>query len=156
MIFYILLILVLIEQILYFCFYKYPYRYGILVKTISMPNLGSLFFCKEKSTKYKNLIIKKDDQNSELYVHYRYPFGILGPLFFVGQMQKDRSNELKIRVGYIFFILILTIAVLSFSNKDLIGFIRPLLIVLLVIWFYRRFQNAIKKSMEGTGTTIKK
>ena len=151
MIFYILLILVFIEQIFYFYFYKYPYRYGILVKTISIPNLESLFFSKEKSDKYKNLTIKMDDQNKELYLHYRYPFGLLGPLFFVGQMQKDRSNKLMIRVGYIFLILILSIAVLSFSSKDLVGFIRPLLMPLLVIWFYRRFLNAIKKYMERTG-----
>lgn len=135
--------LFIIEQIFYWFLGSYPYRYGILLKTIAISNFSITI--KRKDRKHADrLLIKANDRKSEIYVRYRYPTAIIGPLIFVGQIKYNETNKLIIRIGPISAIFILYLITFFLFSDGLYGFINTFIIIALIVWFYFRFYNVIQ------------
>ena len=134
--------LFIIEQIIYRFLGSYPYRFGILLKTLSISGL-SIFNQSKKRKPIDRLAIKRNDKKKETYVRYKYPFAVIGPLLFVGQI-KDNENKVMIRIGPVSAIFILSLFAVSISFDGFYGFLNVLILIALIVWFYIRFYNAIQ------------
>jgi hypothetical protein len=135
-------VLFIIEQIFYWFLGSYPYRYGILLKRIAIVGLAISLQCEEKNHSDR-LAIKKNDSRKEIYIRYRYPTAIVGPLLFVGQIYYN-ENRLMIRIGPISAIFVLSLVVFPMISGGFYGFLNSLIIITMVVWFYRRFYNVIQ------------
>jgi hypothetical protein len=138
-------ILFFIEQIIYWFLGSYPYRYGILLRTIDIPN-SSVIQRKEKIS-VDRLAIKKNDKKMEAYVRYKYPPATIGPLIFVGQF-KYNEDKLKIRIGYITAIFILYLITFSIISEGLYGCLNGFIMIILTIWFYFRLKNEVQRPIK--------
>ena len=133
----------IIEQVFYWFLGSYPYRYGILLKTIAISNLSIPIQCKAKKHADR-FLIKANDRKNEIYVRYRYPTAIIGPLIFVGQIKYNETNKLIIRIGPISAIFILYLITFPLFSDGLYGFLNTFIIIALIVWFYFRFYNVIQ------------
>ena len=134
--------LFIIEQIFYRFLGSYPYRFGILLKTLSISGLV-IFIQSKKKKRTDRLAIKRNDRKKETYIRYKYPFAVIGPLLFVGQI-KDKENKIRIRIGPISAIFILSLLSVPIISDGSYGLINVLIIIFLIVWFYIRFYNAIQ------------
>jgi hypothetical protein len=134
--------LFIIEQIFYWFLGSYIYRYGILLKRIAIVGLAISLQCKERKHPVR-LAIKKNDIRKEIYIRYRYPTAIIGPIIFVGQINYI-ENKLMIRIGPISAIFILSLVAFSLISGGFYGFLNCLIILSIVVWFYLRFYNLIQ------------
>lgn len=132
-------VLFIIEQIFYWFLGSYPYRYGILLKRIAIVGLAISLQCEERKHSDR-LAIKKNDRRKEIYIRYRYPTAIIGPLIFVGQIYYN-ENILMIRIGPISAIFVLSLVVFPMISGGFYGFLNSFIIIAMVVWFYRRFYN---------------
>ena len=137
-----LVALFFLEQIFYWLMFVYPYRYGILIRTISIPQLEISFWL---STRPRNLSVKIDRTSGYIYLRYRYSFGAFGPLLFVGCISCRGPDKLKIRVGIFSTAIIMWLIISQLLEGEFIG---PALITLLVAWFYIRFLDSYKKDIQ--------
>ena len=135
-------VLFIIEQIFYLFLGSYPYRFGILLKTITISDLSIHIQDKERK-RPDRLAIKKNGNRKETYLRYRYPTTIIGPLIFVGQI-KDNKNKIMIRIGPISAISILCLITVAIISNGFYGFLNVLIIIALIAWFYLRFYNMIR------------
>jgi len=139
MLFYILLIFVLIEQVCYFMLLKYPGRYGIIVKKIAIEDPSNLIFDANGKYYSKNLLIKKNIDNKDLFIRYKYDFITgSGPFIFVGHID-NRRNLINIRVGVFIFILWAYFLVLSFLAEGTLKIALIIIVIWFVYFFYMRF-----------------
>lgn len=134
--------LFIIEQIFYCFLGSYPYRFGILLKTIAISGLSISIQGKERKCTDR-LAIKRNDRKKETYVRSRYPLTIIGPLLFVGQI-KDNENKLMIRIGPISAIFILSLIAIPIISNGFYGFLNILILIALIVWLYLRFYNMIQ------------
>lgn len=132
-----LAVLFCIEQL--FCFIpgSYPYLYGLTVKRICLEEYK---VCCATSVKLK---VKTSINKNVVYMHYRYPFGVLGQLIFIGAMKK-LDNVVEIKIGpfslvflaYIPFKSILFGGFISFGNFAIVG--------MLVLYIYYIFVQEVR------------
>ncbi len=137
-----LLILSVIEQIIYWQMFDYPYRYGQPIKTISLPKIDMSWWL---STKHSRIYVKKDLQSDDLYLRFKYGFGSLGPLLFVGRINVKEPDKLRINVGYVTSIFIFWMALpLEFTAYTILN---AIFLLMTVIVFYYRFVSGVRKSI---------
>lgn len=139
-----LTILFIFEQIFYWFLGSYPYRYGILIRKIPVSNeeISNLVSSKLKHDK---LTVKTNKNREEIYLRYRYPIPIIGPLLFVGQLEYKNSRILKLRIGFLsaLFVLYLLLYPLFLKTLNLYRLMNSFIIILIVVWFYFRFVKSI-------------
>jgi hypothetical protein len=138
--------LFIIEQIFYWFLGSYPYRIGILLKTVTISGPSTPIQNRE-IRRTDRLAIKKNGRKKETYVRYRYPLSILGPLVFVGQI-KDNDNKLMIRIGPISAIFILALVAVAIIDSGFYGFLDILVLITLIVWLYLRFYNGIMRAFK--------
>lgn len=148
-IFWFLATLFFIEQILYWFMWSYPYRFGILVKK-TMNSQRDITFWQATRHQKDRLFVKIDKITNDVFLRYKYPFGAIGPLLFIGQISSEDSKNLHVRVGLFsaIFVLWLIITPIIFDGD----FIGSILIMILVAWFYiallSGYKRIIRKSSE--------
>jgi hypothetical protein len=144
----------ILEQVFYWFFSSYPYRYGILVKRITIP-AWPISFWDTAETFAERLAIRKRDNG--IYVRYKYPFSIIGPHFFVGQITFEDKNELKIRIGFFSALFVMYLAISPLSDFRLYSLWNSLTIVVIICWLYISFYSGVKQLIrkgsieKGTG-----
>ncbi len=137
-IFWTLLALFLIEQILYWSMLDYPFYYGLKIRTIRLPKTDLVFW---RNSKHRRIYAKVDDISNDIYLRFKYGFGSLGPLLFVGQIESSDTSKLHMRVGYFSAAFLLwAIIALFLAEHQLIN---SFLISILVGVFYYRFLRSI-------------
>jgi hypothetical protein len=94
----ILLCLFLLEQIFNYFLGSFPYRYGIVVKKIALPNAKQLFAIDQQ--KVDSLTTKINTTRSEIYLRYKYRFGTVGPILFIGQITLGNGGTTYIRTVF--------------------------------------------------------
>ena len=138
------LILFLIEQLFYWFLGSYPYRYGLSFKLISNElHETSSWLLANKIC--KGLVIRVNEKRKDIYLRYKYPTGVIGPLLFVGQVKNADQNVLRIRMGpfsAIFLAYLLIDTLVSFRVQSFLNF---MVIVGIVVWLYFRFINSYKE-----------
>ncbi len=132
-------VLFIIEQFFYLALGSYPYRVGIVIKTITIPDFSTVIQRKENNLKNR-LAIKKNNKKQETYVRYKYPPTIIGPLLFIGQI---KENKLMIRIGPISAIFILSLIAVPILFYGLNGLLNVLVLIALIFWLYYRFYTLI-------------
>ena len=135
-------VLFVIEQIFYWFLGSYPYRYGILIKRIAIVGHAIFLKCEEKKHSDR-LAIKKNYRRKEIYIRYRYPTAIVGPLIFVGQINYN-ENKLMIRMGPISAIFVSSLVAFPIFSGGFYGLLNSLIILAIVVWLYLRFYNVIQ------------
>jgi hypothetical protein len=111
LLFSILLSLFLLEQIFNYILGSFPYRYGIVVKKIALPNAKHVFAIDQR--RMVSLATKVNKARSEMYLRYRYRFGTIGPILFIGQITLNNGGTTYIRTGVFSSILLLYIVLHS-------------------------------------------
>lgn len=138
----------LIEQV--FCFFlgSYPYRFGIVIRKITLPG-SNVASWKYAHTKCSNLKLKVREEKKEVYYRYRYQFGIVGPFIFIGQMKFDIPGTLLIRIGPCAFLLLLSVSLFSIirviQDGDFHGLLNMLAVAGAVLFFYFHLVRNIKQ-----------
>lgn len=140
-------ILFLIEQVFYWFLGSYPYRLGLLIKKISIPDLSMSDWDLMRQER-GSLSIKVNNMRKEVYLRYKYPFGIFGPLLFVGQIDYNNSDILKIRVGPLSAIFILYVLISPLFSGNFHQLINSFIIALIVGWFYLRLLTGYRSRID--------
>ncbi len=135
--FIVLTFLFVLEQIFYYFLGAYPYRYGFLIKTVSIAASDNEFWHKEKKMNNK-LAIKIDEKKGEIYIHYKYWIGG-GPLLFIGQIQNNSRGKLKVRLGPLCAIFLSFLVISPLFHDGFYSIINSLGIIAIIVWFYFRF-----------------
>jgi sensor histidine kinase YesM len=138
-----LLLLFCAEQITYWFTGSFPYRHGFLIKTILIPSIAISDWAALRQT-HGRLSINIDNRNKEVYLRYKYPFVIFGPLLFMGQIIYNKSGIMKIRVGHFSAIFLLYILLYPLLSGDGYQWLNSLFILAIIGWLYMRFQNSYK------------
>ena len=144
------LFLFLIEQILMYFKGSYPYRYGIVIRKIAMPEASTLLN-NHQSPNIPSLAMKINTARSELYLHYRYLFGTVGPILFIGQITLENGGTVRIRMGpisalFLFYVILsLTIS----STNPLVYSINIACIAVIIIFLYVRMQRNYQKLLNN-------
>ena len=140
----------LIEQVIYWFKGSYPYRHGFVVQTIFLSSFDIKYWASmERET--KGLDVKTCFANNEVYLKYKYPPLIMGPLLFIGQIKGDASQGvLYIRVGqlsalFILFLLIYPLLSSEIFADPIFELVNILLLVLLIAYSYFKLLNPIKR-----------
>ncbi len=141
-------VLFLLEQVFYWFLGSYPYRYGISFNTISNQlNETSSWLIAKKMC--KGMAIRVNEKNKDIYLRYKYPTGVIGPLLFLGQIKNCDYNILIIRIGpfsAIFIVYLFIDLLVSFRAQSLFNF---LVIVAVIVWLYFRFLNGYKECIDN-------
>lgn len=141
-VFWSLLVLFAIEQVIYWEMLGYPYGYGIPIKTITLPKLELSWWL---STKHARIYVKKNELSDDLNLRFKHGFGSIAPLLFVGRINASQPDKLRIRVGYFASLLIIWMAV---PNKFTFNtFLNALFILITVAVFYYIFVSSINKAL---------
>jgi len=141
----------LIEQI--FCFFlgSYPYRYGILIKKITLP-VADLASWKYGQEKCHGLKLKMSEEKKEVYCRYRYQYGTGGPFIFIGQVKFNTPGTLLIRMGPCTGLLLIAISLFSIFRMIQSGGFYSLLNVLAVagavLFFYFQLAKSVQQCEE--------
>jgi hypothetical protein len=132
---------------------SYPYRYGFVLKKISLPSAVT-FLNTLESRKRSSLAMKINKSRSEIYLRDRYPFGTLGPILFVGQITLDNGGTTLIRIGPLSATFLLYIVLYSIlSGKDLsFDIVNIACIFGFIYWLYMRFYRNYQKLIKATQT----
>jgi len=140
------LFLFLIEQILMYIKGSYPYRYGIVIRKMALPEAGTLLN-KPQSPNIPSLAMKINTARSELYLHYRYLFGTVGPILFIGQITLENGGTARIRMGPLsaLFLLYAVLFLTMSSTNPLVYSINIACIVFIVYYLYVRMQRSYQK-----------
>ena len=130
-----------------FCFYlgSYPYLYGLTVKKIFLKNLNA------NSLVSKKLKIKKNKINNISYIHYKYPFGVFGPLIFIGIVKNIDKNIAEIKIGPLSLVFFAYIAVETVFLGNLMGFFNLIILGMLVLYIYYNFVREVRGLGESAG-----
>jgi len=87
------------EQVFY-CFKgSYPYRYGFVVRTISLSSFDIKYWASVEG-KTKGLDIKASLTSDKVYLKYKYPPLTMGPWFFLDQIKGDGSQWVLLYQGW--------------------------------------------------------
>lgn len=148
-IFIVLALCFLFEQIFYWFLGTYPYRYGLVVKTISL-SAFDINHWESMKGKISTLKIKTQFGKSEIYLRYKYPPLVLGPLLFIGQIKEiDSHGKLYIKIGPLSAIFVLFLLSYPFISSEF--FANPMsqllnifILGVIIIYFYYRFLNLVK------------
>ena len=142
--------LFLIEQILMYIKGSYPYRYGIVIRKMAMPEARSLFN-NPQSANIPSLAMKINTSRSELYLHYRYSFGTVGPLLFIGQITLENGGTARIRMGPLsaLFLLYVILFLAISSMNPLVYSINIACIAIIIIFLYVRMQRNYQKLLNN-------
>jgi hypothetical protein len=141
-------VLFLLEQVFYWFLGSYPYRYGISFKSISnqLHETSSWLIAKKMC---KGMAIRVNEKSKDIYLRYKYPTGVIGPVLFVGQIKNCDRNVLIIRIGpfsAIFLAYLFIDLLVSFRVQSLFNF---LVIVAVIVWLYFRFLNSYKECIDN-------
>jgi hypothetical protein len=140
----------LIEQFFYWVKGSYPYRYGFVVQTISLSGFDIKYWDSMKG-KTKGLDIKTRFDKNEVYLKYKYPPLMMGPLLFIGQIKGVNSDgNLYIRVGplsamFILFLLIYPLLSSEIFADPMFELLNILVLVLLISYSYFKLLNPINR-----------
>ena len=109
--------LFLIEQIAIYFPGSFPYRFGIPISQKSFP-LDKYESQELKSKPLSGFIIKKA-KSKDIYLRYKYPPLVFGPILFVGQLCCGQNDKVLIRVAPLsaIFIFFLALSPLMVSQK---------------------------------------
>jgi hypothetical protein len=119
-IFFVLAACYVVEQVFYRVAGSYPYRHGFVVKTISL-SVFDLYYW--DSIKYNTgaLMVKIQMDKGEVYFRYKYPYGAIGPLLFLGQIKKtDTASVLQIKVGPLSTVFVAFLIAYPFVSLDVL------------------------------------
>ncbi len=147
MYFYILLILVLTEQVLYFFLNKYPCHYGLLVNRKYINNIKQLIPDTIGKVKYKNIVVRKESQKDDTFLRYKYSIFQGGPFLFVGQIKCDEENVVHIRIGYLTATLMGFLLFILFHENVLYTIGLSIGAIYTIFCFYRRFIISINQAV---------
>ncbi len=140
----------LIEQVFYWVKGSYPYRYGFVVRRISLSGLDIKYWDSIKS-KIKGLDTKTSWDKAEVYLKYKYPPLMMGPLLFIGQIKGvDSQGVLYIRVGPLSAMFVLFLFIYPFLSSEF--FVEPmskimdiLILVVIMAYLYFKLLNPINR-----------
>jgi len=145
--FYILLILLIIEQIFYIYPNVYPYEYGIIVKRIKLGNPKKQLLENIFDQNRNSLLIKMTPKN-DIYLRYKYPKFTGGPFLFIGHI-KNETNILKIRIGYFSLSFLIYLLTVSFSPIGLNTLAIFLCVVCIIYFSYNRFKRRVDLAIKN-------
>jgi hypothetical protein len=140
----------LIEQVFYWLLGSYPYRYGVIVKTISLSSFDINYWDSIKD-KIKTLNIKTRFDRSEVYIKYRYPSLLIGPSLFIGQIKgSDSGGVLHIKVGplsglFALFLIIYPFLTSGVFEDTMFQLMNVLIVIGIIAYLYFRFLNSINR-----------
>ncbi len=138
-------VILAIDQIFYWFTGSYIYRYGIIVKTMQLRTFDKAIWKLVKKTR-TGLAIRISKRKNEVYIRYRYPIAVLGPLLFVGQIRYPSGSKLFIRVSPVSGLLIAFALGYALFLGDFLKFINALLVIALILYmFYIRLFRKISK-----------
>jgi hypothetical protein len=146
--FVIFLVFLIIEQIFYRFLGSYPYAYGIPLRYISIRSINDVVK-KLELRNHRKLKTKKSRYSNSYFLRYKYPFGTVGPLVFIGEIDLG-SEKLIIKVGPATSLAIAGMLTGLFyirSSTPLIEVFNYLIILCLIYFLYRLLMNAIKKDL---------
>jgi hypothetical protein len=138
----------LIEQVYYFVLGSYPYRYGFIVKTIFLPRFDINYWDSIKN-KIKTMRIKACLDKNEVYMKYKYPSLVIGPSLFIGQIRSNNSGAiLHIKIGPISALFVLFLFIYPFLSYDILEdtmfqMMNILILIGVIVYFYFRLSNSI-------------
>lgn len=141
--------LFLFEQIFYLSLGSYPYRYGILVRTYSVPTVEYTALHNDNE-RYRRISIKIDKKRREIYIRYKHHIGG-GPRLFIGQIQSNKINKLKVRVGPLSAIFFSFLLIIPFFQKDISAMdmiFSSLIFVIIIYCFFTRFIKSYRKAFK--------
>ena len=140
------LLLVLIEQVVIYFKGSYPYRYGIVIQKMAMPGAESLLN-NPQLRNIPSLAMMINTSRSEIYLRYRYLFGSLGPILFIGQITLENGGTARIRMGPIsaLFLLYVVLFLTISSTNPLVYSINIACIALIILFLYVRMQRSYQK-----------
>ena len=145
LIFHSLILLTVIEQVFYLFTGSYIYRYGVSVKKMPIIDQNIIQRLTTKPLEQSNLSVKTNEKKKEIYLRYRYPFGVWGPLLFVGQIKMRKPNTMQVRVGIFTGILALFLlfSPVFVSDYSLYHFLNSMIFLVIITFFLIRFQRLI-------------
>ena len=132
------------EQIFYHFLGSYPYRHGILIKTLPVLVSHTSSWAKDRERSGR-LAIKINELRNEIYIRYKYPILMVGPLLFIGQIQKNDGAKLKIRIGPLSAIFMSFLTILPLVQGEINRSMNSLALVAIIVWFYIRFLKNYKQ-----------
>lgn len=146
-----MLFFVALEQVFYLFLGSLIYRHGIRVTTISIPGEEAVSIFSDKKARPANLNARASEKRNEVYLKYRYPLGIWGPLLFVGQISMKDPTVLKVRVGIFSgaLVLILLISPIFESDFGFYKLLNSVVLMVLIAYFFIRFQKPISQTLRN-------
>jgi hypothetical protein len=90
--FYTIIGLLLAEQVLYYLDFTYIYKFGIKIKEIPVESLVL------HERKIRMNFLRFTERKDSILIRFSPPFGAI-PLPFVGIIEKQRNNRLKVKIG---------------------------------------------------------
>ena len=141
--------LFLIEQIAIYFPGSFPYRFGVPISQKSFPS--DKYESQElKSKSLSGFIIKKvkKAKSEDIYLRYKYPPLVIGPILFVGQICCGQKNKVLIRAAPLSTIFICFLALSPLIQDDGFSILNSFGILLLVFLFYYRFLRNYQKTIQ--------
>ena len=125
---------------------SYPYRHGIVIKKMAMPAAGTLLN-NHQPRNIPSLSVMINTSRSEIYLHYRYLFGTVGPILFIGQITLENGGTVRIRMGPLsaLFLIYVVLSLTISSANPLVYSINIACIALIVYYLYVRMQRNYQK-----------
>lgn len=122
---------------------SYPYRWGLLIKKITIPSID--FVSLERCIKNNEKMVQKKNLN-ELFFRHKYPSLIFGPILFAGQIVQSSKEAgiIQIRIGVFFAALFLYLIIKPFFSVGVFGFLNSIILFAIVYLFYSYFINLAK------------
>lgn len=139
--FYIFLVVLILEQIFYIFPNPYPYKYGFVVRRIKLRNSQVQNSEKFYQMHNRGLLIKTSHEK-DVYLRYRYTKLVGGPLLFTGRIKKQ-IDILEIRTGYCSSSFLIYLIGISFFPIGL-NTVVIILCVVCMVWFsYSTFRKRV-------------
>ena len=134
--------LFLIEQALYYLPGSLPYRLGLPISKRIFP-YDACLAAYSRIKRSPNLAVRLS-KNGDIYLRYRYG-SYIGPLLFVGQVQKSHDGIMIIRVGLLTAsFLIYLVASPLLTQSGLYRVLNSVVLMMLVVFLYSRFMKAYR------------
>jgi hypothetical protein len=146
---YIIIIILILEQLLYLFLSPFVCRYGIRITSIPISVKKSCSIFNREITDLTGIKLRIQKPTDEIYFRYSYPIFMWGPLLFVGQVKKEKPNVINVRIG-ILTAVILILLLISNSIKSDFSFYNLLnngVLVVLIIYFFARFRSNIYRNL---------
>jgi len=144
---YIFIVLLLVEQYMYWIFASYPYRFGIPIKSVEIPTQDCDAWQKinGKRAIFSTKII---ENRNEIYFHLKYPSLTLGPLLFVGHIRFDKKIIMKVRIGYLAALFVIGISLSALQNFTVYSLTNLLLLFIIVLYAYFSLLKKFRKMLQ--------